>query len=137
MRIEPYLFFDGRCEEAIEFYKSAVGAKENMLMRFSQGPEGHSPAHLPPGSGKKIMHASLQIGDSVLMMSDGHCTGHAKFDGFHLSVSVSSDAEADRVFNALSAGGKVTMPPAKTFYSSRFGMLVDRFGVGWMVIVAQ
>jgi PhnB protein len=135
MRVEPYLFFDGRCDEAIAFYKSAVGAEVKMLVRFKDSPEPHRPGQLPPGAENKVMHARLRIGDSVVMVSDGRCTGAAKFDGFGLSITVANQADADRVFNALAADGKVTMPLAKTFFSSRFGMLADKFGVAWMVLV--
>ena len=137
MHIQPYLFFDGRCEEAIDFYKQAVGAKVEMLMRFKESPEPHRPGALPPGSENKVMHASLKIGETNVMVSDGECTGSAKFSGVNLSISVATDAEADRIYNALKEGGKVTIPIGKTFFSSRFGMVHDRFGVSWMVIVAQ
>jgi PhnB protein len=137
MQVQPYLFFDGRCEEAIEFYKSAVGAEVTMLMRFKDSPEPHPPGMLPPGAESKVMHASLRIGDSTVMASDGQCLGQANFQGFSLSLSVANDAEAERLFAALANGGKVCMPLAKTFFSSRFGMVADRFGVSWMIIVAQ
>jgi PhnB protein len=137
MQVQPYLFFDGRCEEAIEFYKGAVGAEVTMLMRFKDSPEPHPPGMLPPGAESKVMHASLRIGDSTVMASDGQCLGQANFQGFSLSLSVSNDAEAERLFATLADGGKVCMPLAKTFFSSRFGMVADRFGVSWMIIVAQ
>jgi PhnB protein len=137
MQVQPYLFFDGRCEEAIEFYKSAVGAEVTMLMRFKDSPEPHPPGMLPPGAESKVMHASLRISDSTVMASDGQCLGQANFQGFSLSLSVANDAEAERLFAALANGGKVCMPLAKTFFSSRFGMVADRFGVSWMIIVAQ
>jgi PhnB protein len=137
MQAQPYLIFDGRCEEAIEFYKSAVGAEVTMLMRFKDSPEPHPPGMLPPGAETKVMHASLRIGDSTVMASDGQCLGQANFQGFSLALSVSNDAEAERLFAALGNGGKVCMPLAKTFFSSRFGMVADRFGVSWMIIVAQ
>jgi len=133
MRLEPYLFFNGRCDEAIEFYKRAAGAEVQMVMRYKQCPDPS--AKFAPEMMDKVMHASLRVGGSVLMLSDGHCDRKANFAGFSLSLSVSSDAEADRVFAALSEGGKVGMPLSKTFFSSRFGMLTDRFGVGWMVLV--
>ena len=136
MRVEPYLNFDGRCEEAIEFYKSALGAKVDRLMRFKECPEPHAPG-MTPGIENKVMHASLRIGDSVVMASDGQCLGHGKFDGTSLTLSVSNDAEAERVFAALGNGGKVGMPLTKTFFSSRFGMVNDRFGVPWMILVVQ
>jgi PhnB protein len=135
MQVQPYLFFNGRCEEAIEFYRGAVGAEPTMLMRYKDNPEPQ-PGMVPPGAENKIMHASIRIGDSVVMASDGECGGKLNFQGFSLTVSVRDEAEADRVFGALSHGGQVQMPLTKTFFSSRFGMLVDRFGVGWMVIVA-
>src|SRR5271166_2150994 len=134
MHIQPYLFFEGSCEQAIEFYRDAVGAEVQMLMRFKDLPEGE-PGMVPPGSADKIMHASLQIGQSKVMMSDGRCSGTAGFAGFSLSLAVADDAEAQRVFAALEDGGQVVMPLAKTFFSPRFGMVRDRFGVQWMVIV--
>ena len=138
MRIEPYLFFDGRCEEAIEFYKANLGAEVQMMMRFKdnpQPPQGGECGNVP---GDKIMHATLQIGDAVVMASDGNSKGQPKFDGFSLSFSARNDAEAQKVFNALAGnGGKVNMPLTKTFFSSSFGMVNDKFGVPWMVIVPQ
>jgi PhnB protein len=130
--IEPYLFFNGRCEEAIEFYKQALGATVGMLVRFKESPD---PAMCPPGAEEKVMHASLSIGATRLMASDGRCEGTAKFEGFALSISVSDEGAADRAFNALADGGQVTMPLGTTFFSPRFGMLSDRFGVSWMIIV--
>src|SRR4029077_16336309 len=136
MRVETYLFFDGRCEEAIEFYKKTLGAETTMLMRFKDSPEPPQPGMIPPGSENKIMHVSFRIGDTTVMASDGRCTGQANFQGFSLSLTVANEAEADRKFAALADGGQVQMPLAKTFWSPRFGMLTDRFGVGWMVSVA-
>jgi len=133
MKVEPYLFFDGRCDEAIGFYKSALGAKVQMVMRYKQCREPS--AKFAPEMMDKVMHASLSIGDSSVMLSDGHCTGKTNFSGFSISLTVSSEAEADRVFGTLAEGGKVGMPLGKTFFSARFGMVTDRFGVGWMVIV--
>ncbi len=134
MKLQPYLFFDGRCEEAIDFYCRTVGAEPRMLMRWKDGPEK---SMCTPGNENKVMHAQVQIGDTEVMMSDGRCTGQPKFEGFSLTVSVPSEAEADRVFAALGDGGQVRMPLEKTFFSPRFGMLADKFGVGWMVLVAQ
>ena len=136
MPVQPYLFFDGRCEEAIEFYKRAVGAKVTMLMRYKESPEPPPPGMVAPGSENKVMHASFEIGDSTVMASDGSCRGNPTFEGFSLSLTVANEADAERVFAALADGGKVQMPLAKTFWSARFGMLSDRFGVGWMVNVA-
>jgi PhnB protein len=135
--VEPYLFFNGRCEEAIEFYKRALGAEVTMLMHFKDSPEPLAPGCLPPGSENKVMHASLRLGETVFMASDGRCTGQPTFEGFALSLSVPTPADADRVFAALAEGGKVEMPLGKTFYSPRFGMVADKFGVSWMVIVPQ
>ena len=136
MHIEPYLFFNGRCEEAIAFYKGALGAEVLMLMRNNEAPEPAPPGMLPPGSEDKVMHATLRIGTSNLMLSDGRCDGKPVFNGFSLSIDAASEAEADRLFAALADGGTVQMPLAKTFWSPRFGMVADRFGVGWMVSVA-
>jgi len=137
MQVQPYLFnFNGRCEEAIEFYKSALGAKVNRLMRFKDCPEP-SPQGPNPVVADKVMHAALRIGDSTFFMSDGRCQMGTSFEGVSLSLTVANDVEAQRVFAALAQGGKITMPLAKTFFSSHFGMLADRFGVAWMIIVGQ
>ena len=135
MQIQSYLFFDGRCEEAIEFYKSTLGAKVEMLMRFKDSPEPPQPGMCPPGSEDKVMHACLRIGDTAVMASDGQVKGKPEFRGFSLSLDAASAEEADRLFAALGKGGQVQMPLAKTFFSPRFGMVADRFGVSWMVIV--
>jgi len=135
MLVQPYLFFDGRCEEAIEFYKRTVGAKVEMLMRFSDNPEPAQPGMVPPGSENKVMHACIRIGDTAVMASDGRCMGKPSFQGFSLSLTVKDDKEADRLYAALGDGGQVQMPLAKTFFSPRFGMIGDRFGVSWMIIV--
>ena len=136
MKVEPYLFFDGRCDEALEFYGRVLRAEVTMLMRFKDSPEPHQPGMIPPGSENKVMHASFRIGDTTLMASDGRCLGKPNFQGFSLTLSVPNDAEAERLFAALGDGGQVQMPMSKTFFSSRFGMVADRFGVPWMVIVA-
>jgi PhnB protein len=133
MQVQPYLFFNGRCEEAIAFYKKAIGAEVMMLMRNRESPEPHRPGMLPPGSDDKIMHTSLRIGATTVMASDGRCEGQPDFRGFALSLDAANDAEADRLFAALAEGGQVQMPLAKTFWSPRFGMVTDRFGVLWMV----
>lgn len=133
MQVQPYLNFDGRCEEAVNFYVKAIGAKQEFLMRVGESPEGPPPGmKVPP---EKIMHASFRIGESVIMASDCYCAGQPKFQGVTLSISVKDEAEADRVFNALADGGKVQMPLSKTFFSPRFGMVEDKFGLGWMVLV--
>jgi PhnB protein len=140
MNVNPYLDFNGRCDEAIEFYKGALGAEVNMLMRFKDmppvpnSPEG---CGVTPGTENKVMHAELRIGDALLFASDGRCTGQANFHGIALSISADNDEKAAKIFNALSNGGKVNMPLGKTFFASTFGMVNDRFGVGWMVIVQK
>jgi PhnB protein len=130
MQIQPYVFYNGRCDEAIAFYHAALGAEVTMLMRFKDSPEPAS-----HGVGEKVMHASLRIGDTTVLVSDGQCTGQLSFEGFALSLTVPNDAEADRLFAALSDGGQVQAPLRKTFFSSKFGMVADRFGVLWMVYV--
>ena len=132
--IQPYVFFDGKCEEAIEFYKKALGANVNMLMRFKDSPEPPPPG-CGPVDGNKIMHAQFQVGDTVVMTSDGRATGNPKFEGFALSLSMPQAADVEKAFNALAAGGTVEMPLAKTFFSALFGMVKDKFGVFWMVLV--
>jgi PhnB protein len=136
MYVQPYLFFDGRCEEAIEFYRKALGAKVGMMMRFKESPE-KPPENCGGGDPNKIMHASFHVGDSLIMASDGMAAGKPEFKGFSLSISVKTEAEADKLFAALAEGGQVQMPLGKTFFSPRFGMVADRFGVGWMVIVGE
>ena len=130
MQVTPYLFFDGRADEAIAFYKASVGATTNSLMRFKDGPAGSC----APGAEDKVMHADISIGDSHVLLSDGHNKGQPSFQGFGLAVTVKTEAEANKIFAALASGGHVTMPQAKTFFSPRFGMLTDKFGVNWMVL---
>ncbi len=135
MSVQPYLTFGGRCQEAVEFYRDALGAEVEMLMRFKESPDTPPPGMMPDNWGDKIMHACLKIGDTKLMASDGCASSEKSFQGFSLSLTAANEAEAERKFAALSDHGQVTMPLGKTFFSSRFGMLVDRFGVSWMVIV--
>lgn len=145
MAIQPYLFFDGRCEEALDFYKAKLGAEVTMLMRFSESPvppspegcAGGGPDFSAPGFKDKVMHASLRIGGSELMASDGMAGGKPNFEGFSLSLTASDPADAERLFKALGEGGKVQQPLSKTFFSPAFGMVQDRFGVSWMVMVPQ
>ena len=133
MQVQPYLFFDGKCAEALAFYRRALGAEVIMQMHFKDSPD---PAMNPPGSDDKTMHAAFRIGETTVLASDGRCQGAPKFDGFALSLTVADEAEADRLFAALTDGGEVQMAPTKTFFSPRFGMVADRFGVSWMVYVA-
>ena len=135
MKVEPYLFFEGRCEEALTFYTTALGAEVLMLMRYGDSPAPPPPGMVPPGSEAKIMHAQLRIGATNVMASDGRCDGRPSFSGVTLSLTVADAAEADRLFALLSDGGQVTMPLGATFFSPRFGMTADRFGVSWMVVV--
>lgn len=137
MQVQAYLFFDGRCEEALEFYRGALGAKVTMLMRYKESPEAPPPGMVAPGAEDKVMHASFDVGDTTIMASDGKATGKPSFQGFSLTITVADEAEAERVFAAIGKGGQVQMPLGKTFFSRRFGMVADRFGVSWMVIVAD
>ena len=130
MQIQPYLFLEGRCDEAIEFYRSTLGAEVTMLMRFKDSPEPAS-----HGDEDKVMHANLRIGETTVLVSDGRCLGSPKFQGFALSLTVPNESEAERLFAALGDGGQVQMPMTKTFFSPRFGMVADRFGVSWMIYV--
>ena len=132
MHVQPYLFFDGRCEEAVEFYKRTLGAQVSLLMRYNESPEPHPPGMVPLGFDNKVMHTTFKIGDSTIMAADD-CTGHPTFQGFSLSLTPKTEAEADRLFAALADGGKVQMPLMKTFFSPRFGMVADRFGLHWMI----
>jgi len=132
MIVEPYLFFEGRCEEALDFYSGALDAEVTSLMRFKESPD---PNMCPPGAEDKVMHATVRIGDTTIMASDGMSSGNLAFQGFSLSLSLTDKAEAERLFTALSDGGQVQMPLAKTFWSPLFGMVADRFGVSWMIIV--
>jgi len=136
MKIDPYLFYNGRCEEAIEFYKSALGAEVQMIMRNSDSPAPPPEGMLPPGSEHKIMHASILIKGALIMMSDGMCDGKTEFKGFSISLDCDEQAEARKFFDALAAGGQVNMPLGQTFWAPLFGMVVDKFGVHWMVGVS-
>jgi PhnB protein len=133
--IQPYLFFEGRCEEAIEFYKRTLGAQVNMLMRFKDSPEPPPPGSVPPGSENKVMHAQVQIGQTIVLMGDARNSGKPVFEGFSLSLTLPDEAAVEKAFTALADGGQVRMPLTKTFFSSKFGMVADRFGVFWMVLV--
>lgn len=134
MQVQPYLNFNGRCEEALEFYKKAIGAQVQMLMRFKEAPP--SPEHkLAPGTEDKVMHSCMRIGDSDVMASDGYCTGaKSTFDGISLTLNPTTEADAQKLFKALSSGGQVQVPLTKTFFSPAFGVLTDPFGVTWMVV---
>ena len=136
MQTQVYLFFDGRTDEALDFYKKTLGIEVEMLMRFKDAPK-EAQAGCTPGSENKVMHSCFKLGDQRVMASDGHVGGKPEFKGFALSLAVKSESEADRLFAALSDGGQVTQPLIKTFFSPKFGMLIDKFGVGWMIVVAQ
>lgn len=134
MQVTPYLFFDGRCDEALTFYKKALGAEVGMLMRFKDNPDKNSCA---PGSEDKVMHATLRVGNTTLMASDGHAKGAPKFDGFALSLDAKDEADAKRLFDAVADGGEVMMPLGPTFFAKTFGMTKDRFGIVWMVLAEK
>ena len=136
MQVQPYLSFGGRCEEAVEFYRSALGAEVTALMRFKDIPMACENGTVEPGTENKVMHASFRIGNTEIMASDGQCQGPSSFQGISLSLTAPNDADAERLFASLSDGGQVQMPLTQTFFSSRFGMVADRFGVPWMVYVA-
>jgi PhnB protein len=136
--VEPYIFFNGVCEEAIGFYRKALGAEVEMMMRFKESPEPPPPGTIPAGHEDKIMHASFRVGQSRIMASDGCSADKPSFQGFSLSLLLPSEKDADRAFAALADGGEVQMPLTKTFWSPRFGMVTDRFGIGWMInVVAE
>jgi PhnB protein len=131
------LHFNGRCEEALNFYKQALGAEVTFMMRYDESPDPQSKACMAPGTEKKIMHANVKIRDTEVMMSDGRCEGGLpKFDGISLTVNV-SPAEADRIFNALGNGGQVQMPLCETFFAEKFGMVADKFGLSWLLLAAK
>lgn len=132
MNVQPYLMFNGRCEEAADFYRTALGAKVEMAIHFKDSPDK---SMVTAETMNKVMHMRLRIGDSVVLASDGRCGGNPLFDGFSMSINVATSVEAERLFTALSDGGKVQMPLTKTFFSPAFGMLADRFGVSWMIHV--
>ncbi len=134
MQVQPYLNFDGRCDEALEFYKRAIGAKVGMLMRWKDSPDK---SMCTPGNADKVMHSQFQIGDTTIMASDGRNSGNPNFQGIMLSIAAQSEAEVDKLFNGLAEGGQVTMPLGETFFSPKFGMVADKFGVGWMGLVAH
>jgi PhnB protein len=135
VNVQPYLFFEGRAEEALDFYTKALGTKPDMVMRYRESPEPPPPDKVPPGSDDKVMHASFRVGDTEVMLSDGFCSGKPTFAGFSLSIAAPDEATARRYFDSMRAGGSVTMPLGPTFWSPCFGMLTDRFGVGWMITV--
>jgi PhnB protein len=137
METQPYLFFEGRCEEAAAYYHDALGAEISMLMRYKESPEPPPPGIVPPGSENKIMHCTLRIGDTTIMASDGLCSGQPSFKGFSLSLNLADETLAERYFDALADGGNVDMPMEKTFWAPRFGMVSDRFGVQWMINVTE
>ena len=133
MKIDAYISFEGRCEEAINFYRQALGAEVVMLMRFKDAPP-EAQANMTPGTGEKVMHSTLSVGESTLMMSDGMCTGKGVFNGVSLSLTVQDEDQAQRRYAALAEGGQAQLPLHKTFFARSFGMVADRFGVQWMII---
>jgi PhnB protein len=133
--VKPYLFFDGKCEEALEFYRRTLDARVTMLMRFKDSPEPPKPGCAAPGSENKVMHAEFSVGQTVILASDGRCGGNPVFQGFGLAISMATATEVDRAFNSLAEGGQLQAPLEETFFSARFGMVIDRYGVFWMVMV--
>lgn len=131
MQIQPYLFFEGRTEEALEFYKSKLGAQVEFMMRYKENPD---PKHNPPNSGEKVMHSCFRVGDTQVMASDGNCSGKPSFQGFSLTFNAKDEPDARRRFNALAEGGQVNLPLSETFFAKSFGMVADRFGLNWMVM---
>ena len=132
MRVEPYLMMSGRCEEALEFYKQAVNAQVVMILRMKDAPDA-PPMPMPPNWGDKIMHCGFTIGQTLVMASDGMSEERVDFSGVTLSITADDETQARRMFDALSASGKVFMPMGKTFWSPCFGMCADKFGVNWML----
>ncbi|WP_027135571.1 VOC family protein [Geminicoccus roseus] len=135
MQLTPYLFFNGRCEEAAKFYQQVLGAEVTMMMRFKESPEAGQPGSIPEGSEDKIMHMAMRIGENTLMASDGCCAGQTSFQGMSLSLEMADEALAERSFAALAEDGQVQMPMSSTFFARRFGIVADRFGVSWMIHV--
>ena len=133
MNVQPYLSFEGRAQEAIDFYKTALGATVDMIMHFKDAPP-EVQSQMSPGSKDKIMHAAFHIGDTQVMATDGECSGKSSFSGIKLTLNATSNGEAEKLFNALAQGGKVNMPMSETFFAHRFGIVADKFGVGWMVL---
>ena len=131
MKVQPYVFFDGKCDEALQFYQRALGAKVNALMRFSEAPDQ---SQIKPENKNKVMHAAVQIGETEILVSDGYCLGAPAFQGFALTIHAANSAEALKLFTAIAEGGKIQMPLDKTFFAAKFGIAVDKFGVNWMVI---
>ena len=131
MQIQPYLFFEGRTEEALEFYQSKLGAKVEFMMRYKENPD---PKYNPPNAGEKVMHSCFRVGDTQVMASDGNCSGKPSFQGFSLTFNARDEADAKRRFNALAEGGQVNLPLSETFFAKSFGMVADRFGLNWMVM---
>jgi len=142
MKVEPYLMFEGRCEEALDFYRRALGAEVTMLMRYKDNPEPAAGQGCAEGGGpgptpEMVMHAAFNVGETQVMASDGMGSGTTNFQGISLALSPANEAEAKRLFDALAEGGQVQMPLGKTFFSPAFGMVADRFGVAWMVVAPQ
>ncbi len=134
MNVQPYLSFEGRAQEAIDFYKKALGAEVEAIMQFKDAPPDMQ-ANMP--NKDKVMHSAFKVGDTTIMATDGQCSGKAEFSGITLTIQANSDAEAEKLFNALAQGGKVNMPMSETFFATRFGMVADKFGVGWMVLKSK
>ena len=134
MQVQPYLFFDGRCEEALDFYKKTLGITVDMLMRFKESPDQ---SMVSPESREKVMHCAFHVGETQVLASDGRCLGKPTFQGFGLALTAKDNAEAERLFASLGDGGQVQMPMTETFFATRFGIVADKFGVSWMVLAPK
>ena len=130
MQLNPYLFFNGQCEEAFKFYADCLGGQIEAMMSHAGTP---AEEHVPAEWRDKIMHARLSVGDQVLMASDAPPEHYQKPQGFSVSIGIKDPAEAERIFNALAENGTVQMPLQQTFWARSFGMCVDRFGIPWMI----
>jgi PhnB protein len=134
MQLNPYLTFNGQCEAAFKFYEKVLGGKIEAMMPHEGSPMEQ---HVPPEWRRKIMHALLRVGESVLMGSDAPPDRHEQMKGFSVTLGINDPQEAERLFHALSENGAVQMPIQKTFWAARFGMLVDQFGTPWMINCEQ
>jgi PhnB protein len=137
MQVTPYLYFNGRCEEALSFYQQTIGARVECQMRFSDCPGELDPNMVPPGTEHRIMHAAFKLGETTIFAADGCASAEMKPAGFGLSLQTPDVAEAEQLFNALAWEGEVRMAMTKTFFSPSFGIVVDKFGVNWLIYVPQ
>lgn len=137
MFVQPYLFFNGRCEEALKFYGQVLGAEVTMMMRFGESPDPQTKANMAPGTEDKIMHANVRIRDTQIMVSDGRCAGTSQFYGFALTLNAKDAADAEKLYTTLGEGGTPHAPLTETFFADKFGMMTDKFGVLWMILAEK